>query len=319
MMSLERDKVVPLCKNCHSLENARIFNDFKDIILREDLFNNSAEELHQIVFDYVKERKNKHVKNYKFRVIEWIKKRFIIEQIYNGKCIGCRKINVKQNLPALDFHHITITMEKDKLSWYKIKKYGLNEICEILVKENCICLCSNCHTLLHATKFVLVADALLEKQYSNQVKALYEKISRNSKNFKLKMITFKDPLNLLFKQGEIWKKYILHLYNLIQIEGIDMIISIKIKNNLNISNRHLRRVIENLRKRKLIEIILNDENLYLRLTKIAHEELKELLNEERYSHYLKKIKKKVLAQHGISINDKLVSYSNRGPGVSPRS
>ena len=286
MLSFEQESVVPLCKNCHSLENASLFYDFKDIILREDIFEYTAEEIHQIVYDYVKKSKKKYIKNFKFRVIEWIKKRFVIEQMYNGKCVGCGKINVIHNLPALEFHHISKTGENDKLRWNKIKKHSVNDIIEILIKENCVCLCSNCHTLLHATKFVIIAEVIFEKDFSDQVKSLFEEISRNSKNFKLRMSSINDPLSLLFKQGEVWKRHILHIYILNQIEGVDIISCIKVKNNLNISNRHLRRVTENLNKRKLIEIIRNEEKTYLRLTNVAREKINKLLQDERYTRYL---------------------------------
>jgi len=286
MLTFEQESVVPLCRNCHSLENVRIFNDFKDVILREDLFENTAEEIHRIVYDYVKKSINKHVKNFKFRVIEWIKKRFVIEQMYNGKCVGCGKIKVNNNLPALEFHHISKTVDSDRLRWNKIKKYGIKEIIEILTNEKCICLCSNCHTLLHATQFSIVSEGIFEKYFSDQVRFLVEEILRNSKNFKLKKMTIKDPLCLLFKQGEIWKKHILHIHILNLIEGVDIVISTKVKNNLDISNRHLKRIIENLKKRKLIEIIRNDENTYLRLTSVAHKKIDKLLQDERYTHYL---------------------------------
>ncbi len=292
MLVLEQEKAVPLCKNCHSIEHADNFNDFKDIILNVDLFKNSAEEIHQIVYDFVKKCKNKHIKNFKFRVIEWIKKRFVIEQIYNGKCIGCGNVSVKYDLPALDFHHISKTTESDKLRWNRIKRYSITEIIDFLIEEKCVCLCSNCHTLLHATKFVVIADEILEKHYSDQAKVLYEEISENIKNFEFKRRIFKNPLELLFKQGEIWKKHILHIHNLNQIEGVDMIYSAKIKNILNISDRHLRRVLENLKKRKLIKIFRKDEKSYLRLTNIAHKKITKLLQDERYFQYLERIRKK---------------------------
>jgi len=46
-----------------------------------------------------------HRARIKYRIKKWIKKRIIIEILYNGACIGCRNIRSNDKLPALDFHH----------------------------------------------------------------------------------------------------------------------------------------------------------------------------------------------------------------------
>ncbi|MFX0044186.1 MAG: hypothetical protein ACFE8L_14830 [Candidatus Hodarchaeota archaeon] len=294
MLTFEKEGVVPLCRNCHSLQNAKNFIDFKEIILKKDLFEYSAERIHQIIDNYVKQRVNKYAKNFKFRVVEWVKKRFVIENLYNGKCIGCGKINVYNNLPALEFHHITKVDNNNKLRWAKIKKYEIKEILNMLIRQNCVCLCSNCHTLIHSIQFKNIVDEILEINYSNKFKSFYKELLRNINNFKLQSVDVKDPLHILFKQGEAWKKYILQIHIINLNEGTNMILPLKLMNNLEISKRHLNRVIDNLKKRDLIKIIKNGEKQFLRLTDNTNKRIKNILQDSRYVHYLEQnLKKKV--------------------------
>jgi len=293
MLIIEKESVVPLCRNCHSLENAKNFNDFKEIILKKDLFEYSAEEIHQIIYNYVKQRVNKYVKNYKFRVTEWVKKRFIIERLFDGKCVGCGKVNIYNNLPALEFHHIPTRDDVNKLRWSKMKKYDLKEITKLLKKQNCVCLCSNCHTLLHSKQFKNVVDEILEKNYLNKFKSFLNELLNNLNNSEVKWIDIEDPLRILFKPGEAWKKYILQIHSINLNERNNIIMPIKLVNETNISKRHLKRVIGDLKKRDLIEIIQNnDDNLYLKLTNAAYKKIKKILQDERYTNYLKQYLKK---------------------------
>ncbi len=294
MFIFEKERVVPLCRNCHSLQNAENFKDFKEIILKEDLFEYSAEKIHQIIDNYVKQRVNKYAKNFKFRVVEWVKKRFVIEKLYGSKCIGCGKINIYNNLPALEFHHITKADNINKLRWTKIKKYEIEEIINMLIRQNCVCLCSNCHTLIHSIQFRNVVDEILEINYSNKFKSFFKEILRNIYNFKLQRIDGKDPLRILFKQGEAWKKYILQIHKINLNEGTNMILPIKLMNNLEISKRHLKRVIDNLKKRDLIKIIKNDDKQFLRLTAKANNRINNILQDTQYARYLEQsLKKKI--------------------------
>lgn len=294
MLTFEEERVIPLCKNCHALENAKNFQDYKELILNKDIFKHTAEEIHQIVSNYVKLRINNYVKNFKFRVIEWLKKRFIIEQLYDGKCQGCQKINVFNNLPALGFHHIFKTDAIDKLRWRKIKKYGVNKIARLLIEEKCICLCSNCHTLIHATQFSNVIDEILDHNYVIKYKSLLKEILSNIDRFKLLRTDIEDPLRILFKQGEIWKKYILHIHFITINENVKEIKSKELLKNLYISNRHLNRVITNLSKMGLIEIVHKSENSVLKLTPNAYNSINKMIKDKRYNHYIEKNLKSML-------------------------
>ena len=124
----EKEQIIILCKNCHSRVSTEIFNEFKEVILNKDLFKFNGNIIKKLVYDYVRKKKTKNIKNCKFRVIEWIKKRSVIEQLYEGKCIGCEKVTVMNNLPALDIHHRTEPQTKTrKIRWAKSKDLILNQ------------------------------------------------------------------------------------------------------------------------------------------------------------------------------------------------
>lgn len=293
MVTFEKEGVIPLCRNCHSLENADIFQNFKEIILREDLFHYSPEEIHQIINNFVKYKVKNYVKNYKFRVLEWVKKRFIVEKFYNGKCVGCKKVYIYNYLPALEFHHKFKRDEIDKIRWSKIKKYEIKKIAQLLKKQNCICLCSNCHTLLHSGQFKNVVDDIFKNKYSIKFNSYLKELLNNINEFKVQWIDIKDPLRILFKQGEAWKKYILLCYSIVLNECTNIFTPKMILSNIKISKRHLKRVIENLNKKKLIKIIRNDgDNLYLMLTIKASKKINRMIQDKKYNNYLKQFLKK---------------------------
>ncbi len=195
----EKEEVVILCKNCHSKEKTIIFNEFKDVILKDNLFKFKAEAINEIAYEYVKKSKLKNIKNFKFRVIEWIKKRSVIEQLYNGKCIGCENVSVMNNLPALDFHHRSKHQsKKKKIRWHLIKKLDIKSIGEKLIKEDCICLCSNCHTLFHSIKYYEIGERIIGKKFREQIENIYRNLEKKIKLFNHETTEIKDPLEKLF-------------------------------------------------------------------------------------------------------------------------
>ncbi len=195
----EKEEVVILCKNCHSKENTKIFNEFKGVILKDNLFKFKAEAINEIVLEYVKKSKLKNMKNYKFRVIEWIKKRSVIEQLYNGKCIGCENVSVMKNLPALDFHHRSKhQIKKEKIRWNLIKKLDIKSIAEKLIKEDCICLCSNCHTIFHSIKFYEIGEKIIGIKFRGHIEKMYRNLENKIILFNQKTTEIKDPLEKLF-------------------------------------------------------------------------------------------------------------------------
>ncbi|MHA1106149.1 MAG: hypothetical protein ACTSPN_10600 [Promethearchaeota archaeon] len=137
------DKVIPLCNNCHKKEEASLFHKFKDFILTPDLFDKSPEQIDQLLIVGTSMTSGE-----KTKVQEWIRKRYIIERIFDGKCIGCGTVNIFNNLASLVFHHLDPIIKDSEIS--ALLHLSCEMIYEILKKEKVVCLCANCHSLIHS-------------------------------------------------------------------------------------------------------------------------------------------------------------------------
>jgi len=192
---LKNDKVIVLCKNCHILLGSVNFKVFANLILLPSLFLNTPDELknkiniflknNQFIINKLKQDKY-YISRAKYIIKKWIKKRYIIEQLYRGKCIGCEEITVKNNLPSLGFHHILPSRKENVIKWDNISKFSLKKISNLLRNEKCICLCSNCHSIFHSVSFIRNINELFRDNYdslANQVKSDYKKILMNIQNY----------------------------------------------------------------------------------------------------------------------------------------
>lgn len=93
------------------------------------------------------------------KIKRWIRKKKIIEDLFNGKCTKCQKTSLV-NLPALQIHHLDPSKKKNNFSADLRDITDLNKIKKILQDENCTCLCSNCHSIEGAEIF---------KKYKNKI------------------------------------------------------------------------------------------------------------------------------------------------------
>ena len=47
----------------------------------------------------------------------------------------------------------------------QIKRFDIKSISKKLIEEDCICLCSNCHTLFHSTKYKEFGWKIIGRKY----------------------------------------------------------------------------------------------------------------------------------------------------------
>ena len=192
---LHKDNVVVLCKNCHIMISSIVFKQFKKLILQSSLFLSNPEEINKsidrslICSDFVKTKTHqaKYYKSHvKYIIKKWIKKRYVVERLFNGKCIGCQEIKFDNNLPSLGFHH-TLPSKKDKIiKWDKISKYSIKKITSLLIDEKCVCLCSNCHSMIHSKTFRSNINEILGDNVKSLIPRIisdYNKIEKNIKNY----------------------------------------------------------------------------------------------------------------------------------------
>ena len=179
----KNDKVKLLCSNHHREKQLFYPIEFKNIIFKEDLFSMSAEEIDAYIDDYLSafaktERyrevineqyisKNKKVPDkiitfWKFKIKKWIKKLFVFNELFDGKCVVCGD----SNLLHLDLHHSEL--RNLIRNWQSIAKLDCDEIMRLIIKEKCICLCSNCHALI-TYKYHISIREVLKGFYSQQI------------------------------------------------------------------------------------------------------------------------------------------------------
>ena len=101
--------------------------------------------------------------------------------------LRCGEVSTKDNLPALQFHH------RDKNNLYKMSKtydnlryLEIKEIIKKLKKDNCICICGDCHRMEQATQFNNNYEKIVEPEHWDDIKKYYEMLENNIKNFKFK-------------------------------------------------------------------------------------------------------------------------------------
>jgi len=180
---LESEDVGVVCQNCQRLLHAEVFNRYSEIILDSNIYNYSMKEIEAKTLK--KQKLLKECRSKSPYVKSWIKKRIVIEFLYQGKCAGCKEITVFNNLPCLAFHHTDHEIE-EKLRWKNIKHLNIREIIQMLLQEKCIALCANCHALVKSSRFSKHSIELLGKVKGLKARTEIEKIKNNIQNFEMK-------------------------------------------------------------------------------------------------------------------------------------
>ncbi|MHA1884735.1 MAG: hypothetical protein ACW96S_06775, partial [Promethearchaeota archaeon] len=179
-LQVENEKAIILCSNCHSKQRSKYYNRYEKIIHESKVGPKSTNEQ---IFNYVKRK----LPNSNYEVLRQvsrnIKKQIVINYLFEGKCVGCRDINIKNNLPALQFHH------RDQKNPHKMSKTFVNlrhleckEIIEKLKEENCVVLCANCHKMQESTHFKNKYEKIVKPGHWNQIKEYYKIIDKNLRN-----------------------------------------------------------------------------------------------------------------------------------------
>lgn len=145
------------CRNCHRIEEAHRFREFKKAILDSDL-----------------DSKLGTFTRYERTIIRYhLKKKELLLDLFGGKCQVCGSGISNSNidlLPALELHHT------DNSIFPEIKKIYLNQmlgwsnmdrIKKEVQNQKMTCICSNCHAMLIAPRF---------KDSLDEIKTIYKKL-----------------------------------------------------------------------------------------------------------------------------------------------
>ncbi len=203
---LKEERIVFRCVNCHSLElnYSYVFYNFKDFLMERNIFTNSTPILLNKKIDDLIIRSNFKVEKRELKRL--LKKRYIIETLFGGYCVGCRNVGI-DFLPAFHFHHSDHSIKE--FTWSEhFRDLKIPEIIEIILDEQIICLCGNCHQLVEASHFPNIASDIFSKELSLQVKVLYQQLNSNIMNFKINenKISFYDPIDGIESNSDYYKK-----------------------------------------------------------------------------------------------------------------
>ena len=175
---LEKEGAIPICKNCHSIKQATVFNKYSEIITRKNSFENTIEGLEKNIHQYMRS----HLKYEKFDQIKqvkpWIKKRIVTEKLFNGKCVGCGE----DKLPSLQFHHRD-PKQKTYQKWSDLSNLNTSKIINKLKEDNAICLCANCHSMTESRHLEQNMGEILEKQEIHELITYYKEIHQRINNY----------------------------------------------------------------------------------------------------------------------------------------
>ncbi len=254
------EQAMILCSNCHINIHSTFFNKYKDLILMKELFLYSPEEIDVIINFYINSSQISSPKikaKEKFHLKRWIRKRYIIEQFFNNGCIGCEQIDINKNLSCLSFHHRDPDKKRHKFE--EISNLKIEDILKIIEEEDIVCLCSNCHSLIHTRYFYDNLKVIFKGDlhfFAKKALKNYEDIENNVKNFKyMKIEGIKDPFKKEINYGEGWKSYLIAIYEIIMLKNLNTFTSKEVAEKLEISQKGVNNYLHKMVDKKLIELI----------------------------------------------------------------
>lgn len=204
---LENEGISVLCSNCHSLElnYSSIFHYFKNFILDPNIFSYSPLDLNKKIDQIVLNSNNNFSSKERLKrsLKRNLKKRYIVETIFNGYCIGCQSVGV-ESLPALEFHHKDPSIKNHSWS-FDLRDFKIPKILGILIDEDMICLCKNCHEMLN-TCFNEISSEFFKQDIVSKIDIFYKTLISNIDSFRIAISNFNDPIDDIDKESDYYRE-----------------------------------------------------------------------------------------------------------------
>lgn len=214
---LSQEKIILECSNCHLKRQTKYFNYFQSLILDKTLFKHDPIEIDNKIDEILKaivknESSNEPISKLKFYIKRWIRKRFVFKQLYGGKCLYCHE----KDLRCLTLHHRDIKV-KNKVRWKNLRDKNCKKIIKILKNQNCICLCSNCHSFIDSSFHNCVENVFKSLLKKEKIREITKYVRRTYKNIinKINKFEFSDqisdysPLDINFEKILLLRLYFL--------------------------------------------------------------------------------------------------------------
>ena len=250
---IKRERVILLCSNCHEMKKDKYFIDFQNLVLMDDLLEYSAEDIDEMINFTINTHPNySHFKDYKrnikIQIKKYIRKRFVFNQLFSGRCIGCGKATIFDYLPALELHHLYPANKRSKSNWRDIANQDCTSIINQIIKENSICLCSNCHILVGSKLNNYLEDVIEDKLTRSLFIKNYKTIITNINcfNYNLDQIDLRSPLRFKFSQDEFWKIRLMQISVFLKNNNINDFKVTDLGNLLNQDQRNIRYYLDKL-------------------------------------------------------------------------
>ena len=244
---LELEDVELVCRNCHRLIHS-ILNDYDFIhqfVIDPSLFEKNLDRIETEIWSLLRQNPltshitGPHQSRIKQRVISLIKKKVVIEYLYDGSCVGCGNLDVSNNIMSLEFHHVIGNEDyidgKGKLRWSDVEHLNIVDIIRRLKSEDCVCICANCHIFLHSNAFVDFSSIILNDELGISVKDLFKFITNNIKSFKIVEKNSSLPLIYDFALDKAWKKALVCSYQITESKNLNEFNASELANCLNIN------------------------------------------------------------------------------------
>ncbi|MFW9824977.1 MAG: hypothetical protein ACFFE4_18695 [Candidatus Thorarchaeota archaeon] len=186
---MENERVKLEFKNCHSQEQVKIYYKYKRFIQgSEKIFlikNLNPAQIEKEIGRFVRSHSEQIQINDRPQFKSWFRKYIVISKLYDGKCIACEQITIKNNLPGLQLHHRDLKNPNRK-QWKILFNRPIPEIVKTLKCENCVAICANCQRMIHSHQFKKNHEEIVESEYWDEIKHYYKKVEKNVKNFEIK-------------------------------------------------------------------------------------------------------------------------------------
>jgi hypothetical protein len=237
---LKTENVELRCSKCHLKEHATILKHYYPLISNNELFDLKPNEIRSKILNVTKNISDKLERAHKRgKIREWIKKRYLLDYHFDGKCIACGL----NDLSALELHHRDSKVES-KSKWHTIKSLPINQINEIIINQDCVCLCSNCHSNFHSRFDEFGREVLQDYYDEKEVKTHLKKISNHYQAIRDKILNFcfyiekpiESPFEIELKEKDNWKIHLLKIFYFINSNDKEIFKAYELKTILNITS-----------------------------------------------------------------------------------
>lgn len=172
-----------LCVNHHRLKKKIYFIEFRDLIMRPDLFKKSADAIEDLIDDSIQNSQYFNKPTAKYQVKKLIRKRYILEHYYDGRCSVCKQVSTNDNLVALTLHHISFLTSNIDTRLSKLLHLKIPEIVKILEEIDCVCICANCHRMIHSPNLHKYSHSIFSEDLAYEIDEFYESARKRISQF----------------------------------------------------------------------------------------------------------------------------------------